>query len=137
MAMVEHQSIPTGHEHVVYVDDELFLVELGLEILGGLGYVVIGFTDSQEALDYLLENNTKVDLIISDMTMPGLTGIELARQLQILDAPPPVIICTGHNEGLTQTDAARIGVHKLLMKPITVNNLAKAVREVLDNQVTH
>ena len=60
----------------------------------------------------------------------------MARQLQILDAPPPVIICTGHNEGLTQTDAAHIGVHKLLMKPITVNNLAKAVREVLDNRVT-
>ena len=137
MAKVEHQSIPTGHEHVVYVDDEGFLVDIGTEILRGLGYAVTGFTDSLEALDYLRENNADVDLLISDMTMPALSGIDLARQVQNLDAPPPVIICTGHSEGLTQKDVADLGVHRLLLKPVTVNKLAQAVREVLDNQLNH
>ncbi len=137
MPTLMQHSIPTGQEHVVYVDDEGFLVDIGSEILRDLGYKVSGFTDSQEALDYLLQNDAKVDLIISDMTMPKLSGIELAKRLQSLEAPPPVIICTGHSEGLTQTDVAHIGIHQLLLKPVTVNKLAQAVREVLDNKVIH
>ena len=134
MASVEHLSIPTGHEQVVYVDDEGFLVDIGSEILRGLGYEVVGFTDSQEALDYLLTHGPQVDLVISDMTMPRLTGIELAKRLQTLDPPPPVIICTGHNEGLTQNDVAHLGVHQLLLKPVTVHKLAQVVRTVLDTK---
>ncbi|MDD2463020.1 MAG: CHASE4 domain-containing protein [Desulfobulbus sp.] len=129
-----HLSIPTGHEHVVYVDDEGFLVDIGTEILRGLGYAVTGFTDSREALDYLLSHSQGVDLVISDMTMPQVTGIELAQQLQKLEAPPPVIICTGHNEGLSQDDVAFIGVRQMLLKPVTVNKLAQVVRSVLDNK---
>lgn len=126
------QTVPTGSEHVVYVDDEEFLVDIGTEILRGLGYLVTGFTDSDLALGYLLAHEGEVDLVISDMTMPKLTGLDLARNLQELDAPPPVIICTGHNEGMTTTDLAPLGVREMLLKPITVNKLAEAVRRVLD-----
>nr|WP_321466697.1 CHASE4 domain-containing protein [uncultured Desulfobulbus sp.] len=136
MTAVEHQSIPTGHEHVVYVDDEGFLVDIGSEILRGLGYRVTGFTDSQEALDYLLRHVSEVDLVISDMTMPQLTGIELAQSLHHLDGPPPVVICTGHNEGLSQQDVAHIGVRELLLKPVTVHKLAQVVRSVLDEKAS-
>ncbi|MGE4559024.1 MAG: CHASE4 domain-containing protein [Desulfobulbus sp.] len=132
MTPVEHQPIPTGHEHVVYVDDEGFLVDIGSEILRGLGYQVTGFTDSREALDFLLNHGQEVGLVVSDMTMPGLTGIELAQHLQQLPAPPPVIICTGHAEGLAKDELSRIGVHELLLKPVTVTKLARAVRAVLD-----
>jgi signal transduction histidine kinase/ActR/RegA family two-component response regulator len=132
MPPIEHQTIPTGHEHVVYVDDEVFLVDIGSEILRGLGYQVTGFTDSREALDFLLHHAPEVALVISDMTMPKLTGLELAQALQQLPSPPPVIICTGHNDGLTGADLAPLGIHDLLLKPITVNTLAQVVRTVLD-----
>jgi PAS domain S-box-containing protein len=78
MAPVEHQTIPTGHEHVVYVDDEGFLVDIGSEILRGLGYEVTGFTDSREALDYLLDHSSEVDLVIS-AALPPTTGDYLYR----------------------------------------------------------
>jgi PAS domain S-box-containing protein len=126
------QAIPTGHEHVVYVDDQQFLVDIATEILRGLGYTVTGFIDSEKALDFLRSHAAEVDLVISDMTMPQLTGQELARELQNLPAPPPIIICTGHNEGLSRAQLLLIGVHELLLKPVTVKTLATTVREVLD-----
>ncbi len=131
-AQLEQPAIPTGHEHVVYVDDEGFLVDIGTEILRGLGYRVTGFTDSVEALDYLRQHLHEVDLVVSDMTMPRLTGIELARALRELPQSPPVLICTGHNEGFTKADVAVLGIRELLMKPVTVNKLAEAVRAVLE-----
>ena len=132
-AQLEQPAIPTGHEHVVYVDDEGFLVDIGTEILLGLGYRVTGFTDSIEALDYLRQHLREVDLVVSDMTMPRLTGLELAGALRELPDPPPVLICTGHTEGLTRADVAALGIRELLMKPVTVDKLAEAVRTVLEN----
>jgi len=128
----EPQALAVGGEQVVYVDDEVFLVDIGVEILRSFGYQATGFTDSEEALHYLLAHAPKVDLVISDMTMPKRTGLELAQGLQQLDAPPPVIICTGHNEGLAQSDLAAMGIHALLLKPVTAGKLAKIVRSVLD-----
>jgi len=134
IAAVEPEPIPVGNEHVVYVDDEQFLVEIGSEILRGLGYQVTGFTHSDEALQYLVEHSPEVDVVISDMTMPKLTGLELAHNLHQFDARLPVIICTGHNEGLSQRDIASMGIHAILLKPVTVNKLAVAVRDVLDKK---
>ena len=70
MDPVAHQAIPTGREHVVYVDDEDFLVDVGSEILRGLGYQVTGFTDSDEALRFVQARAPEVNLVVSDMTMP-------------------------------------------------------------------
>nr|WP_320011777.1 CHASE4 domain-containing protein [uncultured Desulfobulbus sp.] len=131
---VEQQTIPIGHEHVVYIDDEGFLVDIGTEILRGLGYQVTGFTDSQEALTYLQENASSVDLVVSDMAMPNLTGLELAKQLQSQNAAPPIIICTGHNEGMSKEDFSTYGVEDLLLKPVTVNQLARVIRDLLDKK---
>ena len=131
-AAVVHHAIPTGREHIIYVDDESFLVDIGTEILRGLGYRVSGLTDSGEALTYLRAHPGEVDLVISDLTMPRVTGLELAQSLQQLSQPPPVIICTGHSEGFTAETMAAMGVHGVLLKPVTVNNLATMVRTVLD-----
>jgi PAS domain S-box-containing protein len=131
-AAMEHHAVPTGHEHIVYVDDEPFLVDIGAEILRGLGYRVTGFTESNEALAYLRAPAEAVDLVITDMTMPRLTGLELAKILCREGDAPPIIICTGHSEGLSLADAAPFGVRDFLQKPITVNKLAFAVRAVLD-----
>ena len=134
LAVVAHQAIPTGRERIVYVDDESFLVDIGTEILRGLGYQVTGFTDSGDALEYLMQHPREVDLVISDMTMPQVTGLELAQSLQQVSPSPPIIICTGHSEGFTAETMARMGVHGFLLKPVTVNKLATAVRTVLDKE---
>jgi PAS domain S-box-containing protein len=131
-AAMEHHAVPTGHEHIVYVDDEPFLVDIGAEILRGLGYRVTGFTESNEALTYLRGPAEAVDLVITDMTMPRLTGMELAKILCSEGQPPPIIICTGHSEGLSLADAKPFGVRDFLQKPIAVNKLAFAVRAVFD-----
>ena len=132
LAAVEQAAVPIGHEHIVYVDDEEFLVDIGAEILRALGYQVKGFTKSDEALLYIQEHASVVDLVISDMTMPHFTGLELAQELQKLENPPPVIICTGHAEGLSKADVAALGVRDLLLKPVTTDTLAVATRAVLD-----
>ena len=132
LAAAERAAVPVGHEHIVYVDDEEFLVAIGTEILRTLGYQVTGFTKSDEALQYIQEHTADVDLVISDMTMPHYTGLELAQALQKLDNPPPVMICTGHTEGLSKADVAALGVRDLLLKPVTTGTLAVATRAVLD-----
>ncbi|MBV5317964.1 MAG: response regulator [Desulfobulbaceae bacterium] len=134
LAVVAHQAVPTGHERIVYVDDESFLVDIGTEILRGLGYEVTGFTNSAEALKYLKQYPEEVDLVISDMTMPQVTGLELAQSLQQVCPSPPIIICTGHSEGFTAETLATMGVHGFLLKPVTVNKLAATVRSVLDKE---
>jgi CheY-like chemotaxis protein len=111
-------------------------VDIGTEILRGLGYKVTGFTESGKALKYLTEHAAEVNLVISDMTMPKITGLELAQNLQQLDVPPPVIICTGHTEGLTRNQARESGIFSFLLKPVTVHNLAVTVRAVLDGNIS-
>ena len=105
---------------------------IGKEILQGLGYRVTTFTLSLEALRYLNEHGQAVDLVISDLTMPKLTGIDLAKALQQQQAQLPVLLCTGHNEGLTEEDLQTIGIDAVILKPITMHNLARQVRATLD-----
>ena len=131
---LEHQSAPTGNEHIVFVDDEPFLVDIGTEILRSLGYRVTSFTESTEALAYLKNESNQVDLVVTDMTMPRLTGLELAKSLQQQTEPPAIIICTGHTEGLSLQEVALFGVKDFLEKPMNENKLALAVRSVLDGQ---
>ena len=131
---LEHQSAPTGNEHIVFVDDEPFLVDIGTEILRSLGYRVTSFTESTEALAYLKNESNQVDLVVTDMTMPKLTGLELAKSLQQQTEPPAIIICTGHTEGLSLQEVAPFGVKDFLEKPMNENKLALAVRSVLDGQ---
>ncbi len=131
-SQLEQEVLPIGSEHIVYVDDDPFLVEIGKEILLGLGYRVTDFTDSPEALRYLNEHHAEVDLLVTDMTMPKVTGIDLVRILRDQRARVPVILCTGHSEGLTAEQVTVLGISDFVLKPITVRSLADKVRTVLD-----
>lgn len=124
--------IAVGKEHIVYVDDEPFLVEIGREILLSLGYRVTDFTDSSQALTFLTEHHAEVDLIISDLTMPILTGIDLARSLRWNGVQAPMIIYTGYDEHLVKENLTDLGIQEVLLKPITYQLMAEKVREVLD-----
>ena len=126
------RAIPSGTETVVFVDDEVFQVDVGTQMLSTLGYRVTGFTDSREALDYITANAAGVDLVVTDMTMPHLTGMDLAGRLLAMIPALPIIICTGFSETMTPEKALSMGIRAFVSKPVLLAELARKVREVLD-----
>ena len=124
--------VPGGKEHILFVDDEEVLVELGIGMLTGLGYDVVGRTDSLEALELFGASPDGFDLVITDMTMPNMTGIELARELMRIRPAIPVILCTGFSEAITPERVKSAGLRELILKPIIHRRIAQAVRRALD-----
>jgi len=124
----------TGTERIVFVDDEDFIVDIARERFEGLGYSVVAFTDSTEAYRYICANSTIIDLLVTDQTMPGMTGFELAQAALHLRSDLPVILCTGYSRDVNLETALTAGISRMLMKPcFGANNLESAVREVLDH----
>jgi len=125
-------AAPGGNERILFVDDEPALVEIARNMLTRLGYQARGFTSSQEALEEFQRDPQAYDLVISDQTMPGLTGAALARKIKTRRPELPVIICTGFSHQLSPEQAAEIGVSAFVIKPITSAEIARVVRSVLD-----
>ena len=121
-----------GKEHILFVDDEDVLVELGRAILEKLGYQVTALTDAEEALKTFSGDPMRFDLIITDQTMPGLTGVRLAKEALRMKPAMPVILCTGYSESINRDTVQAAGIRDLLMKPLARKELAEAVRRVLD-----
>ncbi|CAB1059117.1 hypothetical protein D1BOALGB6SA_3875 [Olavius sp. associated proteobacterium Delta 1] len=124
--------MPTGTEQVLFVDDEKALVELGFQILERLGYHVTTRTSSVEALELFMAQPDKFDLVITDMTMPNMTGDELAAKMMEIRADIPVILCTGYSERISKDMAHKIGIKEFVLKPIIMSDMALTVRKVLD-----
>jgi PAS domain S-box-containing protein len=122
-----------GAEHILLVDDEAAISEMIRLVLTRLGYTVSAFTHPDEALAAFHEAPTLVDLLITDMTMPGRTGLDLARRVRRRRPDLPVIICTGYADAISTESAAADGVDELLVKPVGKDELAAAVRRVLAN----
>lgn len=130
----EHETswvLPTGSERVLFVDDEHVLAELGKEMLEALGYAVTTMTNAHDALNAFRNRPEAFDLVITDMTMPGLTGRELAKELMALKPDLPVILCTGFSELVNANEVKESGIRELVMKPYAINNLAVTIRQVL------
>ena len=131
---VRHKVImPTGTEHILFIDDEKPLVDLGYQMLKRLGYAVTTRTSSVEALELFMDQPDKFDLIITDMTMPNMTGDELAARLMKIRADIPVILCTGYSERISKEKAHEIGIKEFVLKPIVMRDMALTVRKVLDD----
>ncbi len=130
----ESQKLPTGKESILFVDDEESIVKVNQQLLEGLGYRVTGRTDPFEALEFFRANSQQIDLIITDMTMPKMTGDKLARAILEIRSDMPIILCTGYNEKLAEDNAQELGIRKYVEKPIEKEILARSVREVLDGQ---
>ena len=126
------QSGPSGNEHILLVDDEPQIADMGRQMLGRLGYRVTALTSSAEALDTFSEHPERFDLLITDMTMPLMTGDRLAQRAWELRPGLPVILCTGYNEMISEEKALTMGIRKFLLKPVDMNELAAAVRSALD-----
>jgi len=123
-----------GHERILVVDDEAFLVRVTQRQLENLGYHVTSTTDSKDALEKIRTNPDGFDLLITDQTMPGLTGAELATAVKEIKPTLPIILCTGHSSVLSPKQSQAIGIARYIGKPVIGNTLSDAVREVLDEK---
>jgi two-component system, cell cycle sensor histidine kinase and response regulator CckA len=124
--------VPHGQENILLVDDEQTLVEVGRQMLERLGYHAVPRTSSVEALEAFRANPDRFDLVITDQTMPNMTGMELAKELQAIRPGIPVILCTGFSEKISDDKALGLGILEFLFKPIALRDLADAVRRALD-----
>jgi PAS domain S-box-containing protein len=126
------ESIPTGTERILFVDDEGAVVETGKCILEKLGYRVEAHTDPQKAFDEFSAHGDDFDLVITDMSMPCLTGEELSKRLMEIRPDIPILLCTGYSDQLDAANAYAMGIKKFLIKPLEIGKLATIIREVLD-----
>jgi CheY-like chemotaxis protein len=125
-------SMPTGKERILFVDDEEVVVDANKRILKGLGYVVTTAMGSRDALDMFKKNPDSFDMVITDMTMPNMTGAELAEELLHIRPEIPIILCTGYSHLITPEKARALGIKKFLMKPFSRKEMAEAIRNILD-----
>jgi len=126
------EEIPTGSERVLFIDDEDALVEMGEEVLAELGYEVTSKLSSTEALSLLKKDPTRFDLIITDQTMPDMTGIELAREILSIRPDMPIIMCTGFSHLVDADKAKAAGIRAFAMKPLTKAEIARTIWDVLE-----
>jgi len=126
------EPLPTGNECILFIDDEPTLVEIIQEILKSLGYTVVSMTSSMEALELFRSDPHKFDLVITDMTMPKMTGDQFSKELIKIRNDIPIILCTGYNDLISEQKAKEIGIREFLMKPLVTKELAHVIRKVLD-----
>ncbi len=121
-----------GTERILFVDDEKLLVLLNKRRLEKLGYQVDTLTDSREALTLFQRNPQRYDLVITDMTMPEMTGDIMAQEMKKMRPDLPVILCTGYSHRITEEKAGEYGFSKFLHKPVEIEQMAVTLRQVLD-----
>lgn len=126
-------TLPTGDERILLIDDEESVCDVTSSILSKLGYKVTACTESAEAFEKFYSSPYDFDLVISDQTMPNLTGVELAFSVLKIRPDLPFILCTGYTSVISSEEVKKIGVDLFLEKPILRRTLAESVRKVLDN----
>ncbi len=124
---------PKGNEQIMLVDDETDLILAIQEILEQQGYKVATFKDGLSALKAFSKDPDFFELIITDMTMPRMKGDELSIEILKLKKNIPIILCTGFSETMSEEKAVSLGIKRLVLKPIVMNDFVNKIREVLDN----
>jgi signal transduction histidine kinase len=128
------EDLPMGNGRILLVDDEEAIVQTSREILERLGYTVTATTSSNEALELFQTKPNEFDLVITDQTMPKLTGADLAKEIMNIQPNTPVILITGYSEVVTPEKAKQMGIREYIRKPISTFYLAKRIKAVLENQ---
>jgi two-component system cell cycle sensor histidine kinase/response regulator CckA len=125
-------DLPRGKERILFVDDEDLLAELGKKMLERLGYQVTVKTKSFEALGTFQNQPYDFDLVITDQTMPGMTGLDMARRMLQIRHNIPIILCTGYSARVDEEKAKSQGIKEFAMKPLNNSTIARLIRKVLD-----
>ncbi len=130
---ISFERMRGGKERILFVDDETTLAEMAGEMLEKLGYSISVLSSSVDALSLFRENPEEFDLLLTDQTMPDMSGLELAREVLQLRPDLPVILYTGYSATINGQEAKQIGIREFLMKPLSMSVLAEAVRKALDS----
>jgi len=129
-------AVPQGKgETILFIDDETMVVDMNRELLEALNYRVVAETDPVRALERFRENSTLFDLVITDKTMPHMTGFEVIREIRGIRADIPVLLCSGFQEKEDLERLTSLGISRLITKPTRVSVLAEAIRDVLDKNM--
>jgi PAS domain S-box-containing protein len=126
--------VPHGNQRILFIDDEEILAEMGRSMLERLGYNVVVQTDSTEALRDFAEHPDEFDLIITDQTMPKMTGVTLAEKLLQIRPRIPIILCTGYSDLVSEETARARGIRELVMKPLARKEMVEVIHRVLERK---
>ena len=127
------EDLPGGKERILFIDDEKFLSEMGKDMLERLGYHVTVRYNSIEALTTFQNAPNEFDLIITDQTMPGMTGSDLSRRMMQIRPDIPIILCTGYSNLIDEDSAKDLGIKEFALKPITKEVIAELIRKVFND----
>jgi CheY-like chemotaxis protein len=130
-------ALPKGSERILFADDEEPLVQLGCRMLTSLGYRAVPALGAPAAFELFRQNPSRFDLVITDQTMPQMTGAELARQLHAIRPGIPVILCTGFSEAVNEATAQELDIRAFVLKPVKRKEIAETIRKVLDAATPH
>jgi PAS domain S-box-containing protein len=128
----QEEPLARGNETILFVDDETMIVGLAQKMLESLGYHVIPKTVAAEALELFTQTPDRFDLVVTDMTMPKMTGLDLAQKLIQIRSDLPIVLCSGFVQNIDEATAARYGIRGLVSKPILKRDIAAKVRSALD-----
>ncbi|MBT8339714.1 MAG: response regulator [Desulfatitalea sp.] len=128
----DQSPVPGGSESILIVDDEPAIVQVVQHQLERLGYKVTGYVDPREALSAFRTHPNAYDLILTDMTMPHMTGLELASEARTINPSIRLVVCTGFSDIINRKKITRDGIHRMVMKPIIQSEIANIIRDVLD-----
>ena len=134
LSSITEKALVRGTERLLVVDDEPMLVDIVRRILQPLGYKLKVSMSPLEALDVFRSRPQDFDLVITDLTMPQLTGDKLAREITKIIPDMPIILCTGFSTPIPEEKARTMGIQAVLMKPIVMSELTEMVRKVLDGR---
>ena len=129
------KHLPLGSETILLVDDEEDVLDMMHSMLERLGYQVISALNGLEALEIFQKGSKAFDLVITDQTMPKMTGMELIRELRLIRSDIPIILCTGFNEKITEDNTRHLEIGALIGKPVRIAEIAEKIREVLDRKL--
>jgi PAS domain S-box-containing protein len=128
------EQVPVGKEHILLIDDEQMLLDIGKTMLERLGYRVTARNNCIEALATFQKQQNAFDMIITDQTMPGMNGIDLARRILQIRPDLPIILCTGYSSLITEEKAKAMGIKGFAMKPLAKKDIAELIRSILDGK---
>jgi CheY-like chemotaxis protein len=126
------ELVPAGLEHILLIDDEEMLIKMSKTMLERLGYRVTTRMNGKEALATFRNSPESFDLVITDQTMPGLTGTNLARLMLQIRPDIPIILCTGYSSNVSEEEASSIGIKAYALKPLAKKDIGNLIRKVLD-----
>ncbi len=127
-------SLPLGNERILVVDDEENIADLTKRIFERLGYQVVAKVSSVEALEYFKAQPEAIDLVVTDQTMPKMSGVQLAKEMMKIREDIPIVLCSGHSASVDEDIALGLGIKAFVMKPASKEKLATTVRQALDDK---